>query len=255
MRLIKSARMENGTPIQLPDAKAIWTACIASGVVFWIVTLVLWLQREIDVTVLFSFDAQRIAMDPIVVISKYFSSYGMAAITIIFIVYLLLSQRIPSLDAPLTVWFYTICSYGVSGIVGDLLKMVLARPRPIASFGNEIVAISQAVTPAIPSGHATKSVALVLPFLLLVGNSKNVNKAIKVVVGLIAAGICFSRIVLGAHYVSDVVAGIGTALVGLPITMMFANVVLRKANQEILPSLSKVWGFLLVFLTLVFLAL
>jgi len=37
--------------------------------------------------------------------------------------------------------------------------------------------------------------------------------------------------------------------------MMFANLPLRKAKQEQLPKLSLVWGFLLVFLTLVFLAL
>jgi len=61
--------------------------------------------------------------------------------------------------------------------------------------------------------------------------------------------------VLGAHYVSDVLAGIGMALIGLPLSMMFANMILRKMNQEQLPKLSYVWGFLLIFLTLVFLAL
>lgn len=45
------------------------------------------------------------------------------------------------------------------------------------------------------------------------------------------------------------------ALVGLPFTMMFANMVLRKAKQEQLPKLSIVWGLLLIFLTCVFLAL
>jgi hypothetical protein len=55
--------------------------------------------------------------------------------------------------------------------------------------------------------------------------------------------------------VSDVLAGIGMALIGLPLSMMFANVPLRKATQEQLPRLSLVWGFLLIFLTLVFLAL
>jgi membrane-associated phospholipid phosphatase len=72
---------------------------------------------------------------------------------------------------------------------------------------------------------------------------------------LIAGGVCFSRIVLGAHYVSDVLAGIGVALIGLPLSMMFANIPLRKTKQEQLPELSCVWGFLLIFLTWVFLAL
>jgi membrane-associated phospholipid phosphatase len=75
------------------------------------------------------------------------------------------------------------------------------------------------------------------------------------VIGLIAGGVCFSRIVLGVHYVSDVLAGIGMALIGLPLSMMFANILLRKMNQEQLPKLSYIWGFLLIFLTGVFMAL
>jgi membrane-associated phospholipid phosphatase len=252
MRIFKSASMDQGTPIQLPDAKRIWIACFVLGAMFWIVGLVLWWQQGIDKAVLFYYNAQRIAMDPIVILSKWLSSSGMAVITVLFIVYLLVSQKIQSLDAPLTVFFYTICSFGISGIAGDLLKEVFARPRPVATYGSEIMVLSQSVTPAIPSGHATKSVALILPFILLVSGSKNLHKVIKVLIALIAGGVCFSRIVLGAHYVSDVVAGIGMALVGLPFSMMFANMVLRKAKQEQLPFLSKIWGVLLIFLTWVF---
>jgi len=115
--------------------------------------------------------------------------------------------------------------------------------------------LSQAVTNAFPSGHATKSVALALPFILLVDDSKNIHKAIKIVIAFIAAGVCFSRIVLAAHYVSDVVAGIGTALIGLPCSMLFANMVLRRINQERLPFLSRIWGIILIFLTYLFMIL
>jgi membrane-associated phospholipid phosphatase len=78
---------------------------------------------------------------------------------------------------------------------------------------------------------------------------------IQIVIALIAGGVCFSRIVLGAHYVSDVLAGAGTALIGLPLSMMFAHMILRKAKQEQLPFLSRIWGLLLVFLTVVFMIL
>ncbi len=255
MKLFKSARVDNGTPIGLPDAKRIWITCFALGAVSWIIALVLWGQKVIDEAVLFYYNAQRIASDPMVILSKWLSSYGMAAITLLFIAYLLVSQKLISLDAPLTIHFYTICSFGLSGIAGDLLKELIDRPRPVATYGSEILVWSQSVTPAIPSGHATKSVALVLPFILLVSNSKHFHKAFKAVIALIAGGVCFSRVVLGAHYVSDVVAGIGMALICLPISMMFANMVLRKAKQEQLPFLSKIWGVLLIFLTCVFMVL
>jgi len=255
MKIIKESNKDKGTPILLPDTKRIWIACFVLGAVFWVLGLILWAQRGIDEAVLFYYNPMRIAMDPIVVLSKWLSSNGMAAITVLFVAYLLLSKKFKSFDAPLTVYFYTICSYGMSGIAGDLLKEVFARPRPLTTYGSEILALSQSLTPAIPSGHATKSVALILPFILLVSHSKALHKGIKLLIGLVAAGVCFSRIVLGAHYVSDVLAGIGMALIGLPLSMMFANMLLRKMKQEQLSKLSNVWGLLLIFLTWVFMSL
>ena len=255
MKIFKNANKDKGTPILLPNAKSIWITCFALGAVSWSIGLVLWGQQGIDKTVLFYFNAMRIANDPIIILSTWFSSYGMAVITVIFVAYLLVSQKIKSLDAPLTVYFYTICSFGWSGIAGDVLKEIFARPRPAVAFGSEVLVLSQAVTPAFPSGHATKSIALILPFIFLVNDSKNLHQAIKIVTILIAGGVCFSRIVLGAHYVSDVVAGMGMALIGLPFSMLFANMVLRKTNQERLPFLSRIWGILLIFLTYVFMIL
>jgi undecaprenyl-diphosphatase len=255
MKIFNRSDEDRGTAIILPDAKTTWIACTVLGVFFWSIGLILWAQVGIDKAVLFYFNPMRIEMDPFVVFSKWVSSNGMAAITIILVVYLLLSKRIKSFNAPTTVYFYTICSYGLSGIAGDLLKEVLARPRPVIMYGSEILALSQSATPAIPSGHATKSVALILPFILLVSHSNSLNKGIKILIGLMAGGVCLSRIVLGAHYVSDVLAGIGMALIGLPLSMIFANMLLRKMNQEQLPKLSYVWGFLLIFLTWVFISL
>jgi len=255
MKIFKTSEMDEGTPIPLPDIKKFCIVCFILGAVFWIIALILWGQQGIDKAILFYFNDMRIEEDPIVVISKWLTSYGMASITSIFVVYLILSKKIRALDAPLTVYFYTICSFGISGIAGDLLKFVFARPRPLAAFGSEILVWSESTGFAIPSGHATKSVALILPFIIILSNSKALHKGIKIFISLIAAGVCASRVILGAHYLSDVLAGIGMALIGLPLSMLFANMVLRKAKKEQLPMLSLVWGFLLIFLTAVFMVL
>jgi undecaprenyl-diphosphatase len=255
MKIFKTSKMDEGTPIPLPDINKFWIVCFILGAVFWIIALILWGQQRIDKSILFFFNDMRISKDPIVIFSKWLTSYGMASITSIFVVYLMLSKKIRAMDAPLTVYFYTICSFGISGIAGDLLKFIFARPRPLATYSSEILIWSESAGYAIPSGHATKSVALILPFILIVSNSKALHKGIKILIILIAGGVCASRIILGAHYLSDVLAGIGMALIGLPLSMLFANMVLRKAKQEQLPKLSLVWGLLLIFLTAVFMVL
>lgn len=255
LKTLKSTRQEGGTPIPIPDSNKTWMVCFILGGLFWILALILWWQGGIDQALLFYFDPLRISFDPIIRISKWVSGNGMASITILFVTYLVLSKFLEKLDAPLSIYFYTICSFALSGIAGDLLKQVFARPRPLAIFGNELLIMSTSSGYALPSGHATKSIALILPFVLLVENQKGLHEALKILISLIGLGVCFSRIALGAHYLSDVLAGIGMALVGLPLSMLFANMILRKATQEKLPALSIVWGFLLVFLTLVFMVL
>ena len=255
MKTLRSSNNNEGTPIPLPDTKKLWFLCLIIGAVFWIIALILWGQQGIDKAILFNFNDMRIEKDPIVIVSKWFSSYGMASITIIFVVYLILSKIVKYLDAPLTIYCYTICSYGISGIAGDLLKLLLARPRPLATYSSEILVWSESAGFAIPSGHATKSIALILPFLLIVSNEKTIHKVIKIIITVIASGVCISRVILGAHYLSDVLAGIGMALIGLPLSMLFANMILHRAKEEQLPRLSIVWGFLLIFLTAVFIAL
>ena len=247
----KPIDQDKDTPIKLIKPKKLWTFCIIIGAFFWAAGIILWLQKGFDEAALFYFNPMRIEMAPIVRASKWLSAYGMAAITTILILYLLGSKLSKALDATQTIYFYTICSFGLSGIAGDLIKLLINRPRPAALYGDKILALSDAVSSAIPSGHATKSIALVLPFILLVGHSKWIHKGVKILIGFIALGVCFSRIVLGAHYVSDVLAGVGTALIGLPLTMLFANIPLSKMKQEQLPRVTFVWGFLLFFLTIV----
>lgn len=239
-------------PTHTPVTKKMWLYSLVIGGLFWIIGMVLWGQQGIDKAVLFYFNDSRAALEPIALISRWLSAYGMAVITAILVLYLLASSKFKQLNAPVTVYLYTICSTGLSGIAGDLLKELFARPRPITTYFNEIVVLSESVTPSLPSGHATKSIGLILPFLFLVAHSNNVHKTIKILIALVAGGVCVSRIVLGAHYVSDVAAGVGTAVIGLPLTMLFANMILKQTKEEQLPFLSSVWGVLLILLTIVF---
>ena len=249
-----SAKNEDasGTPIPLPDVKKTARIAVPLGIAFWVIALILWRQQGLDKAALFYFDPARVTFTPFVAVMLWFSNYGMAAITVLLALYLAASHFVKGLNAPLTIYLYTLASMALSGIAGDLLKEVIQRPRPVATFTEQVFVLSQSVTTSIPSGHATKSVALVLPFLFLVSNSGKGDRAIKLLLSLVAGGVCLSRVVLGAHYVSDVLAGIGMALVGLPLTMLFAHMILKQSTKEQLPMMSKIWGLLLIVLAVIF---
>jgi len=253
IRKISAANEDTpGTPIPLLDVKKVARTAVLLGIVFWILALILWRQQGLDETALFYFDPMRVAYTPFVAVMQWLSGYGMALIAVLLALYLAASHFIEGLNAPLTIYLYTITSMALSGIAGDLLKEVIQRPRPVAIFTNQVTVLSDAVTTAIPSGHATKSIALALPFLFLVLSSSRWDKMMKLVLPLIASGVCLSRVVLGAHYVSDVLAGMGTALIGLPLTMLFAHMILKQSTQEQLPMMSKIWGVLLIALSMIF---
>ena len=87
------------------------------------------------------------------------------------------------------------------------LKFITARVRP--PFLEGITAAS----PSFPSAHATVSMAVYAFMALATADGLAQGRAVVLAVaGLLILAICFSRMLLSLHYLSDVVAG---AAVGL----------------------------------------
>lgn len=109
-----------------------------------------------------------------------------------------------------------------------LLKLAFHRPRP------DIISLVQASGYSFPSGHAMASLAFygMLAFLLwsYFKTSKMVYMGIVVIV-LLVLGIGISRIYLGVHYPSDVLAGYAAAGVWLTGCIMALNTL--KSNRRI----------------------
>ena len=237
----------------VPVSKKLWSVCLITGLVLWLLAILLWVTGGLDQAALFYFDQLRADGNELVfVVFQWITSYGMPSISFIYVLYLLATYQRKTLDAPLAINFYVICSMALSGIGGDLLKLVINRPRPSVAFADSLIHLLQHGSSAMPSGHSTKAMALAVPFILLAAHKSFGNKVVKVLVSLLALGVMVSRVILGAHYVSDVVAGMGMAFVGFPFTMLFANMVLQHVDEEKLPKLRIVWGVLLVVLTAIF---
>jgi lipid A 4'-phosphatase len=109
----------------------------------------------------------------------------------------------------------------VSGILVDLLKVVVGRPRPKLLFSSGSYEFSwiglNADHWSFPSGHAATAAALATALWCLWP-----QPALFYVIG--AALIAASRVVMGAHYLSDVVMG---AFIGVLVTRMLAVALAR----------------------------
>jgi undecaprenyl-diphosphatase len=98
-------------------------------------------------------------------------------------------------------------------LLNQLLKAVFDRPRPRLGEGDlEVLGMHFAFpeSPSFPSGHALTAAAVygTLAFLVVrVERTRRMRRVTVAGAGFLILGIGFSRLYLGVHYPSDVIAG------------------------------------------------
>ena len=224
---------------------------IASGAALWGAAVLLWAQGGMD-------KAIQIAHNPLREVpflagaAKALSTYGMASCVLVYLVILGLSFKFEGLKDVRKVYPLILLSFALAGISGDLSKGVFGRPRPYIRYAGEIVPVIHPGSDSMPSGHTTKAFALTLPFIVFSTGKKKWRTSLKVFFLFAAAAIAYSRILLGVHYLSDILAGIGIALLFLPIAAAAANAIYkeRRLTEAGLGRMSAICG--LVMLGLIF---
>jgi membrane-associated phospholipid phosphatase len=215
------------------------------AIVLWSIAFFLWGQVGLDKWLLISQNWLR-TNELVVSVAQVATKYGMSIIVLVYLLYLLFAFKYEKLRDTYRIYLLVFLMFGFAGIGGDILKEIFNRPRPFVEFTGEINALSNAATPAFPSGHATKSMALALPFLLLIGAKDNLHKGVKILLAIIVFSVCYSRVLLGAHYVSDVLAGVGMALICFPLVTLLNNKILSHMTKERLNFAIKVWALILL---------
>lgn len=118
--------------------------------------------------------------------------------------------------------FFAFLAVSLSGLLCDLIKWLVGRSRPLL-FAQDGAFAFQPLSAAhehvgFPSGHATNVAALVTTMLIAL------PRRISLPAAILAILIGISRVVVGAHYPSDVIAG-GT--LGIVTTLCLACVFSR----------------------------
>jgi len=222
-----------------------------SSLILWILAVALWTQNNIDQNIVIAHNSLY-EQNTISGIFQFFSKYGMALITAVYILNLLLSYKIEELKSSYPLYILILFSFGLGGIGGDLLKEVFDKARPAVELAGQIARTHISDSSTFPSGHATKSMALALPYFLLIPGNYRLNRIFRLTILAIAMLVCYSRILLQAHFVSDILAGIGTAFAFLPVAVFLANKIykVKKVNEKTLERMVIIHGAILVILTI-----
>ncbi len=202
---------------------------VIASVTVAILSLLLWMERDFDRAFLLAHNAFR-GHPPVVAVCGAISHFGMSAICLLVLACIAASYRFAAFRGVRPVLIVVLFCFCAADLIGTVLKEVLGRARPVADLAGQLNAAGRHGSASFPSGHAAKSLALALPFVLIVPAGGVAMRLIKLALLLIASLVCYSRIVLGAHYLSDVLAGAALALACVPIAMAAANAVYARGK-------------------------
>ena len=156
------------------------------AIVRWDVTFARWLHAHADHPLVRFFDVVTLAGNSAVLI---------AVVAVVAVLYL---RGTRANDAVVLV-----VALGGAALVNALLKLAFQRPRPELAF-------IHLETYSFPSGHAAVSAATFTTLAYLTAR-RRASLVVRVAIGAAAtaaiAFVGFSRLYLGAHYLSDVLAG------------------------------------------------
>jgi membrane-associated phospholipid phosphatase len=121
-----------------------------------------------------------------------------------------------------------------SGVLSTVIKLLINRARP----GKDVVRIIEITRQqSFPSGHTLFYTVFFGFLIIIMGNLKGLPQFIRITVmtisGFMVLTVPFSRIYLGAHWFTDVLAG---AILGILSLFVLGYYYLPKKNEQRLPD-------------------
>lgn len=122
------------------------------------------------------------------------------------------------------------CAVYLGGWAEDVLKIAIARERPCRAIEGIRLITACPKSYSLPSGHAISSFAFAVPLFLLSRDYMTMPWRIYPVV--LASLIAFSRMYLGVHYPTDVLAGtVVGAGIGILLAVLWRRITIKYSNE------------------------
>ena len=152
---------------------------------------------------------------------KYMTNFGDIYIPIIILVCIFVIMK--------NKWyFYLLAStYLFSGVITYITKLIVSRPRPLEA----LIDIPKSFS--FPSGHTLTAFVFYgyLCYLLTLNLNKKLKMIFSIFYGIMVVVIALSRIYLGVHYFSDVIAGL---IVGSICLIIAINITNKNYKEKLL---------------------
>lgn len=174
----------------------------------WDCQTLLWIQEHIRCDFL----------TPVMKFFTYLGNGGMFAIALALILLILPKTRRDGLVCA--------CSLLVNALIVNVaLKNIIDRIRPYERIQDLKLLIGVQSDSSFPSGHSAACFSVAVVLLI------RVDKKLSIPVLLVSTVIAFSRLYVGVHYPSDVLAGIGVGTLVACLSCLLARKYLDKSKK------------------------
>ncbi len=228
--------------------KLILILCTA---ILWIGALIAYFTPGFDYWLVASFNSLR-ANYLFADFWYYYTKYMLYVVGFPLLIIYIASFKIDKLKPYRLVLLLAIMTSAIGNpIIDPILKDLIARPRPQVTYLdlNSLYYVSGF---SFPSGHAFQAFTNTLPLIICFLTNDAIFKRNweKIVLALIlliyAITLAFSRVIVGVHYFSDVLFGIGLAII---LMVILASLLQWLLNKDYLNLQNEKW-YALIFVTL-----